>query len=303
MEKVHLNLDLPAETGTDAAELLRDPLVQQLLREQAIPERLVHQKPQRFASWLQNRSVCRGCQGLAQCRQKQTGIREGLHYDGNFLQDCLEFCPYLRQQRARRGHLEHYLICDLGEELKEVRFEAMDLSHEDRAYLNVLKQAMQACQNRQGLYLYGPMGAGKTYLAACAANQLAGQENSVVFAHCPAEMERLRSFRDEEARQELARLEGADFAVFDDIGAEEFNDRTRSLLLAVLDARLQDHKLTWFTSNHDLQTLQQHFLSAYDGQDQLPAMRILDRIRSLSRPVMLGGKNRRHPEQRKEQSV
>lgn len=275
-----------------AEELRKDPLVIQLFRQHAVPESALMAHTYRIASWLKELRLCNGCKGLTVCRQKQTGYRPGLTYDG-FFTDTVEICPYRIKKEQSETHLKQFLVNDLGPEFSLISFSETKLEDETKGYIAVFKQAIKSCADKTGLYLYGHMGTGKTYLAACAANEIARQQEQVAVVHCPSFMERIRDFRDEEARAEISRLKYASFAVFDDIGAEEYTGRTRSILLSILDARMQSHKMTWFTSNHDLETLQKHYIAGFDGENELEAMRITERIKALAHPLEVAGKNRR----------
>ena len=66
------------------------------------------------------------------------------------------------------------------------------------------------------------------------------------------------------------------------------------MLFTILDKRMESKKTTFFTSNQDLKSLEQHY--SYDRnlkQEQLKAQRLMERIRILAEPVCLNGKNRR----------
>ena len=134
-----------------------------------------------------------------------------------------------------------------------------------------------------------------TYLAACVANEAAGSGKKTAFVYCPQFAERIRSTQNtKEYQTETERLKYADFVVFDDIGAEEVSAHILNILLGILDHRMQDHKVTWFTSNADHNSLLNQYSVTGNGENKLLAMRILERISVLSEPVYLSGKNRRH---------
>ncbi|MBQ6222982.1 MAG: ATP-binding protein [Solobacterium sp.] len=250
--------------------------------------------PSQIQRWWDNRKLCEHCTGLSQCRQKQKGYREVLQYDGVLNTDLFP-CQYTLRKEETEKHLAQYLVCDLSDSLRTVSFAGIDYRSEDQTYLNVLKKVLGNYRNDRGVFLYGPMGTGKTYLAACAANEAAGSGKTTAFVHCPQFAERIRATQySKEYQTETERLKYADFVVFDDIGAEEVSAHILNLLLGILDHRMQDHKVTWFTSNADHNSLLNQYSVTGNGENKLLAMRILERISVLSEPVYLSGKNRRH---------
>ena len=286
------------QRNTDQTErihaLKRNALVQRLLVTRRIPEVEIDKHPAMWARWLEQIEKCQGCKGLATCKQRQKGYVEVLNYDG-ILSTELEACALLKKKESSEKHLSQYLINDLGEAFYHVSFQNSNPEAESDAYKRVWMECKRLADEGKGAYLYGNMGVGKTYLAACAANQYAKNHHKVAFVHCPRLLERfLSSYKTGEYKTELERLTYADFVVFDDIGAEDVTERYRSLLLGVLDARMQNHKPTWFTSNEDFNSLEHHFLTTSRGEDLNEAMRIMERIKVLAKPIEMLGENRRN---------
>ena len=190
-------------------------------------------------------------------------------------------------------YLHHYVYNDLPVGLSTISFETIQLEEEEAAYVNAVKEALHACEEEFGRYFYGTMGTGKTYLSICMLNQFAKQGRKVAFVHCPKFQERLNGTPKWESQSFIEPLLMADVVVFDDIGAEEVTDRYRSILLAILDDRNQNHKMTIFTSNEDHQSLQSHFELGSRNTDLTNAMRIIERIQALSKPVKMICKDKR----------
>jgi len=286
-----------AEMQQQRADLLdqlrQDQAVQEFFERSHVPARELSANAYMIDAWRRNMSLCKGCAGLQECRQTRRGMRAGLKYDG-ILKDTVDACEYQVRKERAEAHLSHYLVSDLGEEFAAVSFAGIRLDRESGDYVTALRTVMQACHAGEGVYLYGNMGSGKTYLAACAANQYARAGASVAFVHCPAFCERIsRLQRTGEYRPEAERLSFARFLVLDDIGAEEVTERSRAVMLAVLDARMRNHLPTWFTSNADFPALESHFLVTGKGRDTMEAQRLMERIRTLSKPVLLLGDDRR----------
>ncbi len=262
-----------------------------LLSEKHIPLEEIKLHPYRLNRYLETKNLCKNCLGLTYCKQKQKGFYESLSYNG-ILEDELVRCVFAQKKDQAEAHLKNYLVSDLGTDYNTVSFSNMKLEQESKAYISVLSAVMKAYQNNDGIYLYGNMGTGKTYLAACALNEASQNKRKVAFVQCSRLSERISNFHID-SQNEIDRLSYANFVVFDDIGAENVTEKYRSVLLGILDARMQNHLMTWFTSNEDHKTLLEHYVFSNKGEDRYEAMRILERIQALSKPIELIAEDRR----------
>lgn len=285
--------DLEGERQKLIHDLSSDHAVIDELNRLDIPLEEISRHPYQIKRYLDDISKCSGCTSLNMCRRQQKGYRPSLSYDG-ILTNAVTACEFEIRRSINEAHLKNYLICDLSDEMKQVSFESIDLDDQDSAYIRSMNHALRCCMQSKGLYLYGSMGTGKTYLAACAANYMAKDGKKTAFVHYPSLCQRITAtLRTGEYKTETDRLSYADFVVIDDIGAEEVTDRTRNLLLSILDARMQNRKTTWFTSNNDFSTLLDHFVTTSKGDDRMEAMRILERIRALAETEKMVGRDRR----------
>lgn len=103
------------------------------------------------------------------------------------------------------------------------------------------------------LYLAGPVGSGKTHLAAAAANALADRYD-IVYASAPQLLRYIRAgFQDHTADSRLEAVQLASVLILDDIGAEQLTDWSESLLFDLLNQRYLYQRHTILTSNlhHD----------------------------------------------------
>ena len=66
------------------------------------------------------------------------------------------------------------------------------------------------------------------------------------------------------------------------------------LIFPVLNQRMEEKKKTWFTSNEDFISLHDHYrFSAKLGEEEMKAVRIMERIQNLAQMLELKGENRR----------
>lgn len=278
-------------------DLKQDETVQKMFAAMNIPARCIETSPWKIADWRRQYQPCIGCQSLSSCGQEKKGYYNALCYDG-ILQNVITPCAYMRESLKKEKHLENYLVSDLPKSLKTVSFKRILADNESREYLSVLNEAIQASYHSEGLYIYGTLGSGKTYLAACACNDHAAKGEKVAFIHYPSFTQRMASLvKSDEYQTELKRLMYVSFLVIDDIGAESCTEWNRdAILMTLLNHRYEEGLTTWFTSNCDLASLQQHFtFSSRNREDILKAERIIERIRNMARVTALTGRDRRIP--------
>lgn len=84
--------------------------------------------------------------------------------------------------------------------------------------------------------------------------------------------------------------------MFDDIGAESVSSWARDEVIGpIMQHRMLEKLPTFFTSNFDLEQLQQHLTYSQRGEEEVvKAARIIERIRYLAEPVPIDGENKRH---------
>lgn len=298
LQKADFHIEITDQMKEDtrrlSLQLRQDEAVRQLFMKNGLPEELIRRKPWTIDAWRKEYAPCLGCKGLSQCGQKMKGYYPDLKYDG-VLQSILTPCRYMRSVHLAEKHLENYRINDLPAHLRTISFASIRPESESQEYLAVVAKLIDASNHDQGVYLYGTMGSGKTYLAACAANDHARHDKTTAFVHYPSFVQRLSaSITDGEYKKELKRAMYCDFLVLDDIGAESVTEWNRdSILLPLLNHRYENNLTTWFTSNCDFGSLLVHYSFARNKEDQLKSRRIMERIEHMSLPQALTGEDRR----------
>ena len=94
----------------------------------------------------------------------------------------------------------------------------------------------------------------------------------------------------------IVKLKRVDVLVLDDIGGEINSSFSRDeILFPILDSRMNEGKITFFTSNYNMDELEKHFSIENKRKDEnpVPAGRIMERIRKLSKEMVLDDKNYR----------
>ncbi|MBC2725384.1 ATP-binding protein [Desulfosporosinus sp.] len=143
--------------------------------------------------------------------------------------------------------------------------EITDQTHREGAIkaLKAAKSFVENCLNSShglGLLFTGPVGSGKTYLAAAIANELMKLEKKVLFLVVPDLLDELRATYKSDVN-ELDLLDTArsiPILVLDDLGAHNYTDWTRNRLYSIINYRLNEQLPTIITSNLSLDEMEEY---------------------------------------------
>ena len=301
-----ISVDTDARIREAAEEVLKDVRIQKMLERNPGLLKHIEANPYIFRRWIANSETCRKCPGLWACGNIPKGFMETIEMSGTSVSNILQQCRYLAEEESVVAHKKKYLICDLSDKELKYSIETTDISREESDYVDVFNLVADwiSHQPKQGLYLYGSFGTGKTYLAACITNRLAKKGIKVAFVNIPQFFTRCRNsigadYSNPDARDyvdnSIERLKRAEVVVLDDIGAENTTNWVRDdILLPVLDYRCANEKRTIFTSNLDLSELETKLAYNRSGhKDEIKAGRILSRIRAMAIPLEVPGNDRR----------
>ncbi len=173
----------------------------------------------------------------------------------------------------------------------KAEMQAWTFENDDGKQPNVTRAAKAYCKNFErfsnegkGLVFYGDVGTGKTYAAACIANELINQGVPVLMTNFARIINRLQgSF---EGRQEyLDSLNEYDLLIIDDLAAERNTEYVNEIVYTVIDARYRAKKPLIVTTNINLERMM--------NETEITRKRIYSRVLELCHPIEVKGDDRR----------
>lgn len=139
-------------------------------------------------------------------------------------------------------------------------------------------------QKNIGLLLHGPVGTGKTFYAACIANELLEKEVSVKMTNFTRIINDMQSTFD--GRQEyLDSLNRNNLLIIDDLGVERESEYMQEQVYNIIDARYRAGRPLIVTTNISLEEIK--------NPKNVQRKRIYDRVLELCHPVKVDGTSRR----------
>lgn len=193
------------------------------------------------------------------------------------------------QERKAREHQmmidRNRAACFPDKELVTWRFETAD--NDSKALLSVKKYAEnfpRMFEDGCGIMLYGGVGTGKTFAAACAANAIIDMGFTVHMTDFSRIINTLWGMK--EGRQEyLDSLNSYALLVIDDLAAERDTDYANEIVMNVIDSRCKSGKPVIITTNLTAEEL-------FKNSD-IRKRRVYSRLFEMCIPIQYTGQDRR----------
>lgn len=243
---------------------------------------------------------CKNCKNILECKNSYTGHV----YYPSILNDNLVFdyvaCKYKKELDERNKYKSNIYLFEIPKEIKEASMKNIDLDNPDR--FKIIKWLKKFLDNykpntgMKGIYLTGNFGCGKTYLISAALNELAKKDHKIAIIYYPEFLRSLKeSFNDPDSYNEKFKMiKRVEILLIDDIGAETMTEWSRDEVLGtILQYRMQEGLVTFFTSNLSIKDLEEHFSVSAKGIEKVKAQRIIERIKYLTEEMTLISENKR----------
>ena len=200
--------------------------------------------------------------------------------------ECIVKTPVIDRQGEFR-ELKVRALCECRAKAKEAEEERLRQEKEMKV-VNALKGKSrryvehfdEMAEKNQGLLLWGDVGTGKTFAAACIANYLLERRTPVVMTSFVKLLASMQGFREDEDKL-ITQLNRAKLLIIDDLGAERGTDFALEKVYNIVDSRYRAKKPVILTTNLTLKEMKEATDIRYS--------RIYDRIFEVCYPMQFTG--------------
>lgn len=179
----------------------------------------------------------------------------------------------------------------IDDKLKDARLRTFQQDADNRKVFTLAEKYVQKFdemyEKRQGILFWGTVGTGKSYTAACIANELLDRTIPVVMTSFVKILQNIQGNQEEE-KIIMSRLNDAKLLIIDDLGTERNTDYALEKVYNIIDSRYRSGKPLILTTNMTLKEMQETTDIRYK--------RIYDRIFEMCFPVRVPGRSWREKE-------
>lgn len=204
----------------------------------------------------------------------------------------------LKQAQAQKAIEDRIHVVSLPKSYKNISFQEVDITGSRSQVFQYLVNFVDQYPNpnQKGLYLYGDMGIGKSFMLAAMAHELSEKKAvETTMLHYPSFVIDIKNaINSGKVKEEIDAVKSVPVLILDDIGAEQTTSWVRDeILQVILQHRMLEELPTFFTSNYSLANLEAKFGNIKGADESWQAKRVMERIRYLAEDVHLLGENRR----------
>lgn len=285
-------------------ETLENADVQQFFAEnsQVVNSDMVERSMPKLYEYVTQAKTCCGCGNTELCDNVLKGFVPKLHIVRNLIEVKYERCEQKIIEDERRSVANMISSMHMPKDVLQATIES--LSTDEPSRREIFKKAIAFVDEykttgrlpSKGFYIYGPFGVGKSFVLGALANELAALQVRSIVVFMPEFLRELKnSIQDQTLNEKIDFVKKAPVLMLDDIGAETMTAWTRDEILGtILHYRMSEQLPTFMTSNFDYDGLENHLAQSKSGDiEQVKAGRIIERIRALTEPIHMNGRNRR----------
>ncbi|WP_087971878.1 primosomal protein DnaI [Oceanobacillus rekensis] len=280
-------------------EVLNDPEINEFLSlYPQLPQAEINKALMKFYEYKTQSKQCNQCESYPACKNMVPGYSPVLNVENNEISLTYEKCHsrIMHEKDQEKQKLIQSLY--MPKEILQASFLELSVETPRLAANNDLMAFVDQAKielPKKGIYFHGQFGVGKTYLLGALANELKKINISSTLIYMPEFVREIKgSFKDDSFNEKVDFFKKADVLMLDDIGAELQSAWFRDEILgSVLQYRMMEGLPVFFTSNYDLDQLEDQFAVTKNGIEKVKAGRIIERIKQVSKIVKIDGHNRR----------
>ena len=187
------------------------------------------------------------------------------------------------EQMRRINRLKEASMMD--KKYREVTFDKYEVREENKKVFEMAKKYADRFQDmyekNQGLLLYGPVGTGKSFTAACIGNYLLNNAKPVIMTSFVKILQDI--WENDREAEYITILNSASLLIIDDLGTERETDYALEKVYNIIDSRVRANKPMIINSNLELNDMMEC--------EDIRKKRIYDRILECCYPMYVGGKS------------
>ncbi len=252
-----------------------------------------------FAKFAEQREVREGeylgDDGLIYCSKCKTPVQHRVNFNGrDTLVGCICKCrsEELEKEKQRMEdeerirRIQRLKATGIQEKhLLDWRFEIAEDSKDIRMGKKYVENWTKVRADNLGLLLWGEVGSGKSFVAACIANALLEQGVPVLMTNFSKILNQMGAMYSEERYQYIASFSNFPLLIIDDLGIERSTEYALEQVYAVIDERYKSGLPVIITTNLTIAELR--------NPADVPHARIYSRILEMCTPVNISGGDRR----------
>ncbi|MDM5249709.1 primosomal protein DnaI [Lysinibacillus sp. G4S2] len=285
-------------------EILENPRVQEFLTEHAseLSYETIERNLPKLHEFISQSTTCCGCDNTESCTNYLKGFLPTLRVVRSTVEIDYVRCEQKIREEERRDVANMIASMHMPKDVLQATIQ--DLLIDDESRVMIAQKAAQFVKTTletgklpaKGYYLYGKFGVGKSFVLGALANELASIKVRSVVVFVPEFLREMKNaIGDNTLNEKIDYVKKAPVLMLDDLGAETMTAWTRDEILGtIFHYRMAEQLPTFITSNFNYDELEHHLSQTQKGDiEVVKAGRIMERVKALTEPIEMRGKNRR----------
>ena len=189
-----------------------------------------------------------------------------------------------RQEKYRKMINNIYKDNYMKKRLQKYNFENVSDTYEDTFIINQLIKFADLCiksEMKNGLIIFGNIGYEKTYLAACIANKMIGQNKIVLMEKSSSILDRIKESFNKEGLSEIEIIElysNVDMLIIDDFGNENLSKWALEKLYKIISNRYDNELPIVITTRYNKEQLIEQLSTENDTEIAEEIVKVLNEM-------------------------